>query len=445
MSTRSAQDIWEAALGVLQIQVSKSNYRTWFQNTTGLSYEGDQFVVGVPNSFVGEYLNRNQRSLIEKALIGLTRPDVQVVFQINGKHCDPSATTDTDLKFSPTTLIRAPQLNPNYQFESFIEGSGNRLARAAALSVSQNPGCTYNPLFIYGGVGLGKTHLLHAIGHAALTHHATLICTSAEKFTNEFVSAIRERRTEEFRTRYRNAGMLLIDDIHFISGKEQTEESFYHTFNELHNSRRQIVITSDRPPKEIPRMAERLRSRFEWGLMVDIQPPDFETRLAILQAKAEHSEASICADVLEFIAGQIQRNIRELEGSLNRVLAYSRLLRAVPTIELASQALKDIACHNTNQTEVSPTRLLETAANCFQLDPDDLIGPRRDKEAVMARRVAMYLIRQETNCSLAQIGQLIGGRDAAAVTNACKKVSGDIDNNHYLHRKLEEIQRQIRT
>ena len=443
MPTKTPQEIWEAALGELQIQVSKPNYRTWFGKTVGLSYEDNQFVVGVPNTFVAEYLGKNQRSLIKKALIGLTSPGVQVVFQVNGKSHNQQGTCEAEAGIPVATQTYDTRFNPNYVFDSFIEGSSNRLARAAAQAVAQNPGHSYNPLFIYGGSGLGKTHLLHAIGHAALANHVNVICASAEQFTNEFVTALRERNTEEFRNKFRNIGMLLIDDIHFISGKEQTEESFFHTFNELHNTNRQIVITSDCPPKSMPLIEERLRSRFEWGLIVDVQPPDFETRLAILQAKAQQGEVSIHLEVLEFIAQQIQRNIRELEGSLNRVVAYSKLLRTLPTVDLATRALENIASKEPVNASITPNLIIEAVADSFQLALTDLQGRQRDKETALARRVAMYLIRQETNCSLAQIGQALGGRDAAAVTTASKKIASDINTSPYLRRKILDIQKSI--
>jgi len=443
MPTRTPQEIWEAALGELQIQVSKPNYRTWFGKTVGLSYEDNQFVVGVPNTFVAEYLGKNQRSLIKKALIGLTSSGVQVVFRVNGKSHNQQGTCEAEAGIPAATPTYVTRFNPNYVFDSFIEGSSNRLARAAAQAVAHNPGHSYNPLFIYGGAGLGKTHLLHAIGHAALAKHINVICVSAEQFTNEFVTALRERNTEEFRNKFRGIGMLLIDDIHFISGKEQTEESFFHTFNELHNTNRQIVITSDCPPKSMPLIEERLRSRFEWGLIVDVQPPDFETRLAILQSKAKQRGVSIDLDVLELIARRAQRNIRELEGSLNRVVAFAKLLLATPTTELATRALEDIANKERAPYEITPTSIVEAVATCFQLSREDLKGRKRDKETTLARRVSMYLIRQETNCSLAQIGQELGSRDAAAVTTACKRMSDDINSSPYLKRKITEIQRNI--
>jgi len=438
---RTPQEIWEAALGELQVQVSKPNYRTWFSKTTGLSYDDNQFVIGVPNTFAAEYLDKNQRSLIEKALIGLTSTDVQVVFQVNGRprHVGNGATQPVITPPQPSYT----RLKPLYTFDSFIEGSGNRLARAAALSVARNPGNSYNPLFVYGGAGLGKTHLLHAIGQAAAASHINVICTSAEQFTNEFVRALREKTTEEFRNKYRSIGMLLIDDIHFIGGKEQTQESFFHTFNELHNTNRQIVITSDCPPRSMPLLEERLRSRFEWGLIVDIQPPDFETRLAILQSKALHNGVSVDIQVLELIARVAHRNIRVLEGSLNRVVAYSKLLGVVPSVEIAERALEDVASKEYLADDITPHSIVEAVAECFQLPREEILGRRRDKDVTLARRLAMYLIRQETNCSLAQIGQELGNRDAASVTAACKKIVGDISNSPYLKRKLRDIHRQI--
>jgi chromosomal replication initiator protein len=441
MGIRSAPEIWEAALGELQIQVSKPNYRTWLEKTIGLIYQDNQFVVGVPNTFVAEYLDKNQRSLIEKTLIGLTSPDTKVAFQVNGRHKNATDATEGEIAAIKTD---SSTFNPKYIFDSFIEGKSNRLAYSAALAVAQTPGRGYNPLFIYGGVGLGKTHLLYAIGQAALANHIQVICVSAEQFTNEFINAIHERKTRAFRSKYRSAGMLLIDDIHFISGKQQTEEGFFHIFNELHNSGRQIVFTSNHPPKALRLLDERLRSRFEWGLIVGIKPTDFETRLAILQAKAELREANIALDVLEFIANQAQRNIRELEGSLNRVIAYSRLLGVLPTIEVAAQALEDIADKETaSEASITPGIVIETVAASFQLAPEDLKGRKKDKETALARRLAMYLIRQETNCSLAQIGKVLGGRDPSAVTNAHKKITSDINTSPYLRRKINDIEQRM--
>jgi len=444
MGDRSAQEIWDTALGELQIQVSKPNYRTWLEKTLGFNYQDKEFVVSVPNTFVAEYLDKNQRSLIEKTLISLTSsPDIKVTFQVDGRYKNSSGTYGTEPKNLPTAQTCSPRFNPDYVFDSFIVGSCNRLAYAAAQGIAQNPGHIYNPLYIYGGVGLGKTHLLHAIGHLALARHIQVICVSAEHFTNDFVKAVRERKTDEFNSKYRNIGMLLIDDIQFIGGKIQTEESFFHTFNALHNANRQIVITSDQPPKSIPLLDKRLRSRFEWGLIADIQPPDIETRLSILQAKAKQREVNITLDVLEFIAQQIKQNIRELEGSLNRVVAYAKLFLTSPTIELAAQALDDISSKESKSASITPGLVIEAVADSFQLAPVDLQGRKRDKDIALARRVAMYLIRQETNSSLAQIGQVLGDRDPSAVTNACKRIASDIKTSHRLRRKILDIQESI--
>ncbi|MFQ5996285.1 MAG: chromosomal replication initiator protein DnaA [Dehalococcoidales bacterium] len=438
MENRSAQEIWDAALGELQIQVSKPNYRTWLEKTVGVNYQDNQFVVSVPNTFIAEYLDRNQRSLIEKTLINLTSShDIQVSFQVDGRYKNLADTRGCQWKSG------ASEFKSSYVFDSFIVGNGNRLAYAAAQGIIQKPGYSYNPLYIYGGLGLGKTHLLHAIGHLAQARHIQVIYVSAEQFTNEFVRAVRERKTDEFHHKYRNAGMLLIDDIHFISGKKQTEESFFHTFNALHNANRQIVITSDRPPKSIPSLDKRLRSRFEWGLIVKLQLPDFETRLAILQAKAKQREVNLSLEVLAFIAQQAQQNIRELEGSLNRVVAYARLFNTLPTVELAAQALEDISSKEPSHTSITSSAVVEAVADGFQLDPVDLKGSKRDKETALARRTAMYLLRQETNFSLVQIGQEFGGRDPSAVTNACKRIINDIKSNPQLRRKILDIQKRI--
>ena len=436
MGARSAQEIWEAALGELQIQVNKPNYRTWLEKTVGLSYQDNQFIVGAPNPFVAEYLDKNQRSLIEKTLIGLTHRDVKVLFSVDARHQNSPGS----YRGREESL---PMFNPKYTFDSFIVGNCNRLAHAAALGIAENPGHSYNPLFIYGGVGLGKTHLLQAIGHMAQASHIQVICVSGEQFTNEFINAIREKKTEDFRNKYRKADMLLIDDINFISGKEQTEECFFHTFNELHNANHQLAITSDRPPKSLSLLQDRLRSRFEWGLVVDIQPPDLETRLSILQSKSEREGANITSDVLEFVAQQSQQNIRELEGNLNRVIAYIRLTRASVTIELASRALESIATKTAKGASTTLTLVIESVADSFQLTPLALKSRNRDKETALARQVAMYLLKQGTNCSLAEIGLELGGRNPSTVSHAYEKIASDIETSPYLRHKILDIQHKI--
>ncbi|MGD9115964.1 MAG: chromosomal replication initiator protein DnaA [Dehalococcoidia bacterium] len=433
MGATPAQEIWEAALGELQVQVTRSYYRTWLEKTTGLSYEDNQFVVGVPNAFVAEYLNQNQRSLIEKTLIGLTRPDVKVGFRVGS---------------AKETTAKGPVARPageaRYTFDSFVVSDNNRLAYAAAMAAAENPGQGYNPLFLYGGVGLGKTHLLHSIYHAARANKFHALYVSAEQFTNEFVSAIRERNTDDFRGKFRNVDILLIDDIQFISGKEQTEESFFHTFNELHNANRQIVMTSDCPPKAMPRLGARLCSRFEWGLVADIKPPDFDARVSILEAKAEQEKTEVPREVLEFIAQRIEQNIRELEGSLHRAIAYARLFRALLTPELAARALEDIAARSSRSAPVTPESVIDAVAKNFQLDPEDLKGRQRDRNTTLARQMAMYLIKEATGCSLAQIGLEFGKRDHSTVTHATRKIAEGVASDPYLKRKLHEIELDLR-
>jgi chromosomal replication initiator protein len=440
--TKTPKEIWETALGELQLLVSKPNYRTWFGKTVGLSYRDNQFVIGVPNTFAAEYLEKNQFSLIKKALDGLTSPDVEVIFQVNGKKHGKSTCDTTPLEIS-SAIPSFTRLNPGYIFEHFIEGDGNRLACTSALTVARNPGHSYNPLFIYGGAGLGKTHLLHAIGHEAAANHINVICTSAEEFTNEFVTALKEKSTEEFRNKYRSIGMLLIDDIHFIGGKGQTEESFFHTFNELHNTNRQIVMTSDCPPRSMPLLEERLRSRFEWGLIVDIQPPDYDTRLAILKSKARQKGISLALEIMDHIAVRTQDNVRLLEGSLNRVTALAKLLQSVPTLEIARQALADISNKEPSVASLVHEAILEAVADSFNLDKEELIGRRRDKDVSLARRLAMYLVRQETNYSLAHIGKILGNRDAATVTTACKRVAAEIQDSSFLKRRVNKIKNSL--
>ena len=440
---RSAQEIWEAALGEIQLQVNKPNYQTWFSGAKGLTYQGDRFVIGVPNSFIAEYLDKNQRSMIEKTIIGLTGRNINIVFRVTS--APPDSPDSCPHQETPATCAVSSRFNIKYTFESFIVGGCNRLAYAAALGAAQNPGQGYNPLFIYGGPGLGKTHLLQAIGHTATASRARVLYVSGEQFTNDFINAIRKQKTDEFRDKYRSVDLLMIDDIHFISGKKQTEESFFHTFNELHNSNRQIIITSDSPPKSMSLLEDRLRSRFEWGLIVDIQPPELETRLAILQAKAEQAGTGIPPDVLEFIARRIKRNIRELEGGLNRVTAYARLLRAKITTELAARALVDIAGKPSSTTSATQPALIDTVANSFRLTAEDLIGRRRDKEVTQARHVVMYLLRKQNNCSLAEIGTMLGGRSPSTASHACEKIALDIQASPLLKRKIQDIQKKIHT
>ena len=441
---KSAQQVWETALGELQIQVNKSNYHTWLKGTTGLSCQDGQFVIGVPNTFVAEYLDKNQRSLIEKVLTDLTQHEVQVQFQIHTHLSDVSARQDCKGKAVSPQQTRLPLFNPKYTFNSFIVGSGNQLAYAAALGIAENPGHSYNPLFIHAESGLGKTHLLQSIGNLAQAGNLKIIYVSAEQYTNELMTALREKKTEDFRNKYRGADMLLVDDVQFFSGKQQTGENFFHTFNELHNASRQIVITSDHRPKDLPLLPERLRSRLEWGLVTDIQPPDYKTRMAILQTKAKENGIDVSLDVLEVIALQVQQNIRALEGALNRVIAYAKLLRTGLTPELVTQALGDVG-DEIKALPITPLLIVEAVVNWFQLTPTDLKSRKKDEATVLARQVAMYLIRQETDCSLEEVGRELGGRSPATVSHAYQKIANSLNDSPSLQRKVFEIQQRLRS
>ena len=338
--------------------------------------------------------------------------------------------------------IAPPRLNARYTFSTFIVGSGNQLAHAASQAVAEAPGQAYNPLFLYGGVGLGKTHLLHAIGHTAIAAGLTVLYVSSETFTNEIINAIRYRTTEEFRAKYRSVDVLLVDDIQFIAGKDSTEEEFFHTFNSLHESSKQIVICSDRPPKAIVSLAERLRSRFEWGLIADIQPPNLETRVAILRAKASMMGRHVPDDVVSFLASRVQSNIRELEGSFNRLLAFSQFHNQPLTIDMAKAALANIAT-DAQQRRVNVAEVLEAVAEYYRISSEDLCGKQRDKHIVVPRQVAMYLMRQETDASLLEIGQALGGRDHSTVLHGYEKISREVNENTTLRKEVLAIRQQL--
>jgi chromosomal replication initiator protein len=425
---RSPQEIWEAALGELQLQVSKPNYRTWLEKTSGLNFQDRTFTVGVANAFAAEYLERNQRSLIEKTLIGIVRHPVNVIFSVDGKKQGLKSLHDTAL------------FNPRYNFNSFVEGDCNRLARAAALNVTEAPGKNYNPLFIYGGSGVGKTHLLQAIGQKARENDLKVLYVSGEQFTNEFVNSLRERKIEEFNQKYRSAQMLLIDDVQFIGGKEQTEECFFHTFNQLHNANCQIALTGDKPPRDLTSLEDRLRSRLEWGLMVDIQPPDYTTRLAILQSKATRENVEVPPEVLQLVAEQARKNVRELEGLLNRVTAYAKLTRATISIEMADRALEAVTAKSQLTTPEFP-QIVAAVAEGFRLTPEDLLGRKRDKETALARQVAMYLLKKETHATLDDIGRQFD-RNSSTVSHAYDKIDSAAEAP-YLKHKLADIQRRL--
>lgn len=339
-------------------------------------------------------------------------------------------------------ILMHNRLNPRYTFDAFIVGNSNRLAHAASQAVAEAPGESYNPLFLYGGVGLGKTHLLHAIGHQGVQTGLAVLYVSSEQFTNEIVNAIRYRTTEEFRAKYRSVDILLVDDIQFIAGKESTEEEFFHTFNSLYEMSKQIVICSDRPPKAIVSLEERLRSRFEWGLIADIQPPDLETRMAILRVKADVLHYPIPDDIIAYIAGRVQTNIRELEGYLNRLMAYQHLHQTDLTIDVARAAMSSLG-NDSKESRLSIKQIAQAVAEYYHISLDDMCGKQRDKYIVMPRQIAMYLMRQETQASLLEIGSLFGGRDHSTVLHACEKIDREVNINPTLRREIVAIREQL--
>ncbi len=449
MDRTQPQMLWETALGELQLQVTRPNYDTWLRDTVGLRYDGETLVVGAPTDFATEWLNRKLRPLVAQTLTGIAGTPLPVAFEVLGARAAasvaaaPAPQMDAGLTLrSPSASYTPPRLHEKYTFRTFIVGPGNQLAHAAAQGAADKPGETYNPLFLYGGVGLGKTHLLHAIGHAVIDQGLRVVYVSSEQFTNEFVNAIRANRNEEFRSKYRSVDVLLIDDIQFIAGKEGTQEEFFHTFNDLHSQGRQIVLTSDRSPKLINLLEDRLRSRFEWGLIADVTPPDYETRLAILRAKAEEQGAVVPESVMQLIAHCIQDNIRELEGSLNRVIALARLTGEPITPEFCQQAIADLAPAQKRRQRTAPA-LLDAVAGHYSLSLDQLCGKARDKELVRARHVAMYVLREDAHLPLTEIGRVLGNRDHSTVVHGLARVQQSYYADLELRREIEEIRRQI--
>lgn len=425
VKTQSAELLWETILGELELQIARPSFQAMLRGTVGLSLQDNSLLVATPNSFVTEYLEKRLYPLVQQAAERQVKRPIEVRFQVmlqNGARTLPSGQPLPQTPaLQPSPLAGMP-LNPKYTFETFIVGKSNQLAHAGAVSAASRPGNGYNPVFLYSGVGLGKTHLLHAVGHRARAQGLKVVYASAEQFTNEFISSIREGRTEEFRLKYRTPHLLMVDDIQFLMGKEQTQEGFFHTFNELHNASGQIVITGDRPPRALARLEDRLRSRFEGGIVADIQPPELETRLAILQAKASQFSVPIPREALEALARKVRRSIRELEGALNRVAAYAALLGRPVTLELVTQALADLQ-PTKEKGALDPAAVVTLVASHFGVTEETLKGPRRDKRVSLARQVAMFLLREEAQLPLAEVGSLFGRRDHTTVSYACTKVS----------------------
>lgn len=442
-------ELWNATLDQMKEKISKPSFETWLKATKAHSLDEDTLTIIAPNEFARDWLENQYQTLIKETLVEVTGSELKTKFIIPETKEESledvklsSKVPDTkDGEESPTSM-----LNSKYTFDTFVIGSGNRFAHAASLAVAEAPAKAYNPLFIYGGVGLGKTHLMHAIGHYVLDHNpnAKVVYITSEKFTNEFINSIRDNKAVNFRNKYRNVDVLLIDDIQFLAGKEQTQEEFFHTFNTLHEESKQIVISSDRPPKEIPTLEDRLRSRFEWGLITDITPPDLETRIAILRKKAKAEGLDIPNEVMLYIANQIDTNIRELEGALIRVVAYSSLINRDINASLAAEALKDII-PNQKPKVITIEDIQEAVAERFNIRLEDFPAKKRTKSVAFPRQIAMYLSRELTDFSLPKIGEEFGGRDHTTVIHAHEKITNMLDKDQQLQQELDEIREQLKT
>jgi len=437
------EQAWRSVLGEIEVTAGRSSYVTWLRNARLLTYEDGQFVIGLPNGYAKEWVEQRMLSDLKRMLSErLGRSVALTLVVMSQSHAGGAATEGALLREpAPARMDDANDgLQKRYTFEAFVVGSGNRMAHAAAMAVAEAPAERYNPLFLYGGSGLGKTHLLHAIGNYVRQRNLQCRYVTSETFTNELISAIRSNSQEAFRNRYRSVDMLLMDDVQFIAGKESTQEEFFHTFNALHNNNKQIVLTSDRAPKMMVTLEERLRSRFEWGLMVDIAPPDLETRMAILQHKLAQMKRSIPPEVIEFVAKQIQSNVRELEGALTRLLATSDMTGRPITVQFARDTLADLVGR---RAHITPSQVIETVAKFYNISVAEMVSPARNKELVQPRQVAMYLIRQETDASLLEIGNLLGGRDHTTVLHGIERIKDRLETEEQLRREIMSVREQL--
>jgi len=438
-----AEQAWQAAHGQLQMEMPKAAYDTWVRDAELIAYEDGTFIIGVHNAYARDWLESRLSSTIVRILTGIMNRSVEVRFTV--WHAVETSDAMESLAVAnslpdETDRLSNQSLNTRYTFDNFVVGASNRLAHAASLAVAENPAQAYNPLFLYGGVGLGKTHLLHAIGNWCAQRGQQVLYVSSEEFTNDLISAIRAHTTQAFRERYRRIDVLLIDDIQFIAGKESTQEEFFHTFNTLHGQDKQIVISSDRPPKALVTLEERLRSRFEWGLTADIQPPDFETRMAVLRGKSERAGRRIPPEIIEVIARRVQSNIRELEGALTRVVAFADLSGVPLSSQLVETALADLL---PRRSDLKPSEVVRSVADAFGVPIERMLGRDRSQEVALPRQIAMYLLREESHISLPQIGQVLGGRDHTTIMYGCEKINDLIERDDRLRRRVVEIREHI--
>jgi chromosomal replication initiator protein len=453
--------LWQTVLGEVELTVSRGSYITWFKNTRVLRRDEDVLVVGVPNIFAKQQLETKFKPMILELMKKNGVNDLDVEFKIHSGSVQPRRVQDNteviilsqpvdENEQRPATVYGAPNvshsyrqgLNERYTFDSFIVGSGNELAYAACQAIAQNPGTKYNPLFVYGGVGLGKTHLIQAVGGAiaARNKNAKVVYATSEQFVQEFLDAIRYKKINDFAGHYRSADVLIVDDMQFIAGKEKTQEEFFHTFNVLHQANKQIIISSDKPPKSIPTLEERLRSRFEWGMIVDIGSPDFETRCAILQNKASQHEVVLPQDLVEFLSNLAQTNVRELEGLLNQLLAFCEMRSLSPDLTVATGLF---GTHRSRPRHLSAKQIVEKTAKHFQLSVDEILSPKRDKDIVVPRQIAMYLLRSELHLSFPKIARELGRKDHTTAIHSVEKIERELHFDNLLKDNVKEIKEKL--
>jgi chromosomal replication initiator protein len=450
--------IWQAVLGEIELSISRGNYVTWFKNTRLLRYKDGVLTIGVPNVFVKQQLERKYNDLITEILtknqVSPERIEYKIHSDLNSaktKHEDePLALNSVTPSPEPTrsTLNNSLShsyrqgLNEKYTFDNFIVGSGNELAHAACQAIAASPGTKYNPLFIYGGVGIGKTHLIQAVGNAVIAKNpgARVVYVSTEQFVQEFIDAVRYKKNTDFAGYYRNADVLIIDDMQFIAGKDKTQEEFFHTFNALHQANKQIIISSDKPPKDIPTLEERLRSRFAWGMSIDMQNPDFETRCAIVQSKAEGVGMLLPNDVVDYLANHIQTNIRELEGALNQLIAFCEMRNLQPDIAIVASLLN---ATKTRPKHLSARQVVERVSKHFQVPIEDILGPKRDKDIVVPRQIAMYILRSELHLSFPKIARELGRKDHTTAIHSVEKVEQELTFDAVVRQHVSEIKERL--
>lgn len=449
--------LWQAVLGEIELSISRGNFITWFKNTTLLRHEDDLLVVGVPNIFIKQQLERKYNELVLETLrkngIGTARVEYKIHSALTRRAAEESVLSEAipasvEIEKRPVkpqsalTHTYRQGLNERYTFENFIVGSGNELAYAACQAVAGHPGTKYNPLFLYGGVGIGKTHLIQAVGNFVLTSNpkARVVYVSTEQFVQEFVDALRFKKNTDFAGFYRSADVLIVDDVQFLAGKEKIQEEFFHTFNALHQANKQIIISSDKPPRDIPTLEERLRSRFVWGMSIDMQTPDFETRCAILQTKSQSHDIVLPTDVTEYLATNIQTNIRELEGALNQLLAFCEMRNLEPTLPVATSLL---GTSHTRPKHISARQIIERTARHFQIPLEDILGPKRDKDIVVPRQVAMYMLRSELHLSFPKIARELGRKDHTTAIHSIEKIERESRLDADIRTAISQIKERL--